>query len=61
MVPAWQPKDGASPPRENGDWSPEDGMISGRSLAFCEHAMEADQMQAWTGDKRGQALHKLQR
>jgi hypothetical protein len=27
----------------------------------CEHAMEADQMQAWTGDKRSQALHQLQR
>ena len=42
--------------------TPGDVMISGRSLAVRrEHAMEADQMQAWTGDKRSQALHKLER
>ena len=25
-----------------------------------EDAMEADEMQPWMGDKRGQALHELQ-
>ena len=26
-----------------------------------EHAMEADEMQPWTRDQRGEALHELQR
>ena len=48
-------------PARSPAWRPEDGMISGAVSVGREHAMEADEMQPWTRDKRGQALHELQR